>query len=94
MAKISNKLLNQFLGDIILVFVSGFDQEMNTEEGPITVPMVCQGLLVDYDSNFILLGDEENGGFSLININNIGKIDTVNENAEEMVGRPDKGNMN
>jgi hypothetical protein len=88
-------LLSQFLGDSILVFLSEFDQDIQTEDGGVaTVPMVLQGVLVDIDDNFILLGDETNGGFSLVAISHIGKIDTINEATKDIIGKIDKGSMN
>ncbi len=80
---------------MVTVFVTGFDTDVQTEDGVATVPMVLQGILVDYDEQFLLLGDNENGQFSMVNFNNVCKIDTVNENEdEEPSNKPSKANMN
>ncbi len=92
--KPKESLLSSFLGDMVTVFLSNFDSEAQSEEGPITIPMVLQGILVDFDDNFILLGDNNDGQFSLVALSHIGKIDTVNENAEEFSDKPPKEGMN
>lgn len=92
--KVSTNLLTNFLGDMVLVFMSGVDAEVQTEEGIINTPMVLQGILVDIDKNFILLGDENGQQFSLVNINNVAKLDSVNETNEELLNLPPKKEMN
>lgn len=94
MAKKSN-LLETFIGEQIAVFVSGFNLEVVTEDGhPVEVPLVVEGLLLDMDDRFILVGTEDKSQINLVNISNIGKIELVDQNEPELLEKPDRSSMN
>ncbi len=65
------------------------DAEIHTEEGPGVAPMVLEGIMYDFDERFILIGDESKTAFSLLSLNNVAKIDTVDEKMSQLLD-PDK----
>ena len=89
-------LLEEFLGDNVLVSIKDMDVNVSTEEGEGIAPMMLQGVFVDFDDTFILLSDEGKTTYSLVNINSIAKIDIINAVMEEMLNpdRPKVGEMN
>lgn len=93
---IRTSLIEEFLGDNVLVSVKDMDVNISTEEGEGVAPMMLQGILVDYDSRFILLSDNTETSFSLINIDSVVKIDTIDQDMEQLLdpNKPKQSEMN
>lgn len=90
--KTPKMLIDAFVNRHIIVVLIGMDTLAQDENGNVgEMPMVCEGVLVDYDDDFILLGNERGSVFSLLNISSIGKIDFIDEGELEMMN-PDKPN--
>jgi hypothetical protein len=89
----SSGLLKEFLGEAVIVVMTGMDAEVVHEDGSAIMPTAVEGILWDYDKNFIMLGDEYKTTFSLLSLKHIGKIDM--SDAVEVVGsKSDPRNMN
>lgn len=75
-----SNMLDKFLEKIVIVVMSGIKTYSQDEEGNVgELPMVCEGILASYDDDFILITNEHQTMFSLINISNIAKIDLIDE---------------
>lgn len=96
----SNKslgLVDQFIGDHVLLYLSGLDSTMTTETGDQSiVPMVLEGILWDHDGEYLLLGDDAKTTFSLVSKSSIVKIDIQNDIIDVMSdpNKPNKKEMN
>lgn len=96
MMKNDNGMMNAFLTEFVTVFISGADASVSTEDGQVAdVPMVLEGILLDHDYDYILIEAEDKSMLSLINKDNIVRIDLIDKAAAEMnsVFKPDKDAM-
>lgn len=94
MGKPSN-LLTQLLTETVIVYLANLVTTVSMEDGSMVEhPMIVDGILMDFDSDFILL--DINGSVSVINIDSIAKIDLLDAASVAMgdVDRPDRGSMN
>lgn len=90
----SSNVLDNFLGEMVLVFL---DEHLITEdfEGhPMDSPIIAEGILYNYDNDWILLGNEEKTVFSSISKTKIIKIDSLDKEQMNMLGKPDKKDFN
>lgn len=86
-------LLENFIGEHVLIILSGLEHTIQEENGIMQGPLLAQGMILDVDDDFVLLGgDGEN--MSLVSIGHIGKIDTTDGNIEDIVNKPPKVDMN
>ena len=92
MAAPKHRLLNEFLGEVITVFMVDMEQQLQTEEGAITMPLAVQGLLKDVDEEFVLLSDDLDMSYNLVRIDLIGRIESGNSVDMDMMG--DKRDLN
>lgn len=83
-------IIETFIGKIIIVVLKGVS--LTDEHGE--TPMVCEGVLFDFDDKFILIGNEQRTAFSLLNYNSIVKIDLIDESEMAMMEKPDPSEMN
>lgn len=96
MAKKSTyRLLESMLGENVLIFLTNIQQQVQTEEGIIEVPLAQEGMILDMDENFLLVGNEDQTNVSLLNISNIAKIDILDDNNQVLnMDKPKKMDMN
>jgi hypothetical protein len=85
-------LLDKFVDRNIVVVVKGV--EIADEQG--SLPMVCEGILLDFDDRYIMIGDSSKTIFSLISHHSIVKIDIIDEASMLMMDptRPEPESMN
>ena len=88
MTKTKASLLDAFLGEFVIMFLQNVDTTVDTEEGTATIPLALEGIVYDYDERFVLIGTEDKSAYSLVNLNCICKIDTVNEAEEHKKDNP------
>lgn len=74
----SDSLLGEFISEHIVIVLTALDTQVQTPDGDsAVVPMVAEGILFDYDNQFLLLGNDTKTSFSLVPIDRIGKIEMV-----------------
>lgn len=83
-------IIETFVGKIIIVVLKGVS--LSDEHGE--TPMVCEGVLFDFDDKFILIGNEHKTAFSLLSYDSIVKIDLIDESEMAMMEKPDPSEMN
>jgi len=89
-----SKILEQFVGEKVVVFVSGIMTASQNEEGHVEeIPMMLSGILFDMDDRYVLLGNEEKTSFSLLNHDAIMRIDS-GEDTSEALEKPDASTLN
>ncbi len=93
MAKKQLSLLESFIGEHVIIFISEMVQTIMSEEGPVEMPLIAEGFVVDVDSEFLLLANEDQTNMSLVNLKNIVKMDMTDGSTEDLVPRPPKSSM-
>jgi hypothetical protein len=94
-AKIRTDMLKEFLNEYVTIFMTGLNTQAQSAEGDLLdVPMVAEGLLVDYDINYLMISDAGGTIYSLINHDCIGKIDIGEPVMEFDPSMPKKKEMN
>ena len=68
-------LLDNFLGEYVVMYLVGLNTEAHSDTESVNIPLVVEGIFYDYDSKWILLGNSEQDAFTMINQENVGKID-------------------
>jgi hypothetical protein len=89
-------MLDRFLGKNIVIVLS-ISHPAQDEDGNVgDMPMVCEGIMYEHDENYILIGNEQQTAFSLLNHDSIVKIDLIDEADLVMLDpdRPDIDSMN
>lgn len=94
MAKKQLSLLESFIGEHVIIFISEMVQTIMSEEGPVEMPLIAEGFVVDVDSEFLLLANEDQTNMSLVNLKNIVKMDMTDGSTQDLVPRPNKKEMN
>jgi len=93
----NTNLLNQFLTEFVVIYLIEAKTPTQTEGGEyIEVPMIVEGVVWDYDEDWLLLGDDRKVQFTLINRDLIAKMDIVDREAELLndPNKPEIENMN
>jgi hypothetical protein len=93
----SGSLLDEFLTEYCVFYCTEPITTIQTSEGELAeVPLVVEGVLWDYDPDFLLVGDEAKLSFSILSRKYIAKIDIIDKRSEAMMdpNRPAKDSMN
>lgn len=93
----NTNLLTQFLTEFMVIYLSDAKTTIQSESGELAeIPLIVEGVLWDFDSEYLLIGDDRKVQFSLINRDLIAKIDIVDRTADVMndPSRPSTEDMN
>ena len=95
-SKKMNTIFERFLDRVVVVVLTINHATQDEHGNIIDMPMICEGILCDFDEQYILICNETATSFSAINHNQIAKIDQIDE-AELLLldpNRPEIDEMN
>lgn len=90
-------LLDNFISEVVTIYLSEGSTSVQTQDGDVAeIPLVVEGVLWDYDYDFLLVGDEQKVTFSLVNREFVIKVDLLDRKMEAMLdpSKPDTESMN
>lgn len=92
----STDLLQDFLGDEVSV-LTDMKSAVETPDGNVAeIPLIIEGIILDYDEEYLLIGSTESSTPELIHRDHIVNIKIIDHVLEELrdPSRPDKKDMN